>query len=297
MFRRDLSSWFIAVYACTFLIWSSSLCSAQNASSLRVLSYNVHHCRGLDEKVDLPRIAKIITDCKPDLVALQEIDNKTRRTGSVDQTQELAQLTGMHGLFFKAIDFEGGGYGQAILSKAPLSEPQTVKLPNRSGREQRIVGWVTTEIHGQSVRFGTTHLDHADQAIRLEQAQQIASGLTALSQPSIIAGDFNASPESKEIAELSKSITFAKSERPTPSFPAERPTKQIDYIGFASLHRTSNGGPKEASTKSSPTAEADSSGSALKQIVQFRVVSFEVLDQPLASDHRPILAVLELVVP
>ncbi len=277
MLRRELSIWFAAIQVVVLIVMmlvsSSSDCWAQSSSSLRVLSYNVHHCRGLDEKVDLQRIAKIITDCKPDLVALQEMDQQTRRTGSVDQTQELARLTGMHGLFFKAIDFEGGGYGQAILSTTPLSQPQTVKLPNRPGREQRIVGWATTEVHGKPLRFGTTHLDHADQAIRLEQAQQIASSLATLSQPSIIAGDFNASPESKEIIELSKAITFAKSERPTPSFPAERPTKQIDYIGFASLQ-----------TKSASAA-------------QFRVVSFEVLDQPSASDHRPILAVLEFVVP
>ena len=277
MLRRDLSTWFAAIQVVVLLammlVWSSSVGVAQTSSSLRVLSYNVHHCRGLDEKVDLPRIAKIITDCKPDLVALQEMDHQARRSGSVDQTMELARLTGMHGLFFKAIDFDGGGYGQAILSKTPLSDPQTVKLANRAGREQRIVGWATTELHGQPLRFGTTHLDHADQAIRLEQAQQIASSLATASQPSIIAGDFNASPESKEIIELSKAINFAKSELPTPSFPAERPTKQIDYIGFASLQPKSGG------------------------VAQFRVVSFEVLDQPLASDHRPILAVLEFVAP
>lgn len=277
MLRRDISTLFaayqIAVLLVVLLVCSSSVGLAQTTSSLRVLSYNVHHCRGIDEKVDLSRIAKIIADCKPDLVALQEIDQQARRSGSVDQTVELARLTGMHGIFFKAIDFDGGGYGQTILSKAPLSDPQTVKLPNRAGREQRIVGWATTELYGKPVRFGTTHLDHADQAIRFEQAQQITSSFATASQPSIIAGDFNAGPESKELIELSKAITFAKSERPTPSFPAERPTKQIDYIGFATLQPKSD------------------------LATQFRVVSFEVLDQPLASDHRPILAVLEFVAP
>lgn len=277
MLRRNLSTWFAAIQAFVLLVvlivLTSSVGLAQTSSSLRVLSYNVHHCRGLDEKVDLPRIAKIIADCKPDLVALQEIDHRARRSGSVDQTVELARLTGMHGIFFKAIDFDGGGYGQTILSKTPLSDPQTVKLPNRAGREQRIVGWATTELYGKPMRFGTTHLDHADQAIRLEQAQQITSDFATAGQPSIIAGDFNASPESKEIIELSKAITFAKSDRPTPSFPAERPTKQIDYIGFASQQPTHTGA------------------------TQFRIVSFEVLDEPLASDHRPILAVLEFVEP
>src|SRR5688572_12746619 len=78
---------------------------------LRVLTYNIHHAEGTDGKLDLARIARVIHEQQPDLVALQEVDVKTRRTGGVDQAAELAKLTGMHVAFGKGIDFQGGEYG------------------------------------------------------------------------------------------------------------------------------------------------------------------------------------------
>lgn len=90
------------------------------SSRLRVLSYNIHHGRGIDDQVDLERLAKVINDCQPDLVALQEVDNGTQRTNGVDQTAELARLTGLHAQFARQIDFEGGQYGQALLSLAAI---------------------------------------------------------------------------------------------------------------------------------------------------------------------------------
>src|SRR5215213_773903 len=81
---------------------------------LRVLSYNIHHGEGTDGKVDLERIAKVITVAAPDLVAVQEVDRKTRRTNGVDQAAELGRLTRMHVEFGKAIDYQGGAYGLAV---------------------------------------------------------------------------------------------------------------------------------------------------------------------------------------
>ena len=72
--------------------------------ALTVLSYNVHHGRGADNKIDLGRIAKVIKDSGADLVALQEVDKLTSRANGVDQAKELGKLTGMHAVFGKAID-------------------------------------------------------------------------------------------------------------------------------------------------------------------------------------------------
>ena len=89
-------------------------------STLRVLSYNIHHGRGTDGVVDLPRIARVIRGCEADVAVLQEVDDRTTRTGGVDQTAELARLTGMHAVFGRQIDYQGGRYGQAILCRWPL---------------------------------------------------------------------------------------------------------------------------------------------------------------------------------
>ena len=80
--------------------------TAAEPLQLRVLSYNIHHGAGIDGKLDLPRIAGVITAVNPDLVALQEVDRKTRRTKQQDQPAMLAKLTGMKILFERNIDFQ-----------------------------------------------------------------------------------------------------------------------------------------------------------------------------------------------
>src|SRR5690606_15119708 len=94
--------------------------AAPAALRLRVLSYNIHHAEGVDRKLDVERIAKIIVAAKPDLVALQEVDQKVTRTRGVDQPAELARLTGMHMAFGGNIRLQGGEYGNAVLSRWPI---------------------------------------------------------------------------------------------------------------------------------------------------------------------------------
>lgn len=239
-------------------------CFAQEIHQLKILSYNVHHCRGLDEKIDLPRIAKIIKDCDPDFVALQEIDNKTRRCGGVDQAAELGRLTGLHAQFFKAIDFDGGQYGQAILSRNQAKSSSTLVLPNLAGREQRIVGIAEYESNsGTKIQFCTVHLDHAHDALRLQQADKLNEHFSKSGVSTIIAGDFNARTDSTVMQRIGELWTNANTDQPLATFPAERPTSQIDFIVFR---------PKGT----------------------FQTQSVEVLDQPMASDHRPIFAKLRL---
>ncbi len=238
----------------------TSDCIAQEIRQFKILSYNVHHCRGLDEKIDLPRIAKIIKDCDPDFVALQEIDNKTRRCGGVDQAAELGRLTGLHAQFFKAIDFDGGQYGQAILSRHQAKNSSTLVLPNLAGREQRIVGMSEYEwTGGMKIQFCTVHLDHAHDALRLQQADKLNEHFSKNEVCTIVAGDFNARTDSKVMQRIAESWTIAGADQSLATFPAERPTSQIDYI-------------------------------VVRPKGRFQTPSVEVLDQPLASDHRPIFA-------
>src|SRR5687767_4395118 len=103
--------------------------------ALRVLSYNIHHAEGTDGKLDLERIAKVITAARPDLVAVQEVDRKARRTKGVDQAAELGRLTGLHVEFGKAIDFQGGEYGLAVLSRFPIKAAKVHPLPGKAGQE------------------------------------------------------------------------------------------------------------------------------------------------------------------
>lgn len=231
---------------------------------LRVLSYNIHHGRGVDDQVDLKRLAKVINDCQPDLVALQEVDNRTQRTGGIDQTVELSKLTGLHAQFARQIDFEGGQYGQALLSRWPLSDLQIHWLPGEPERERRIVATCSVNLPGKPLLFGTTHLHHANNEFRLRQARAITEIFGDRPETIILAGDLNAEPEHAPVAELLKAWSVVHSAEDLPTFPTVDPTKQIDYIFFRPSDR-------------------------------LRIVSAQVIDEAIASDHRPLLAVLEWI--
>jgi endonuclease/exonuclease/phosphatase family metal-dependent hydrolase len=233
--------------------------------TLRVLTYNIHHGEGTDGKVDLPRIAKVIRGTDPDVVALQEVDQKTKRTGGIDQTAELARLTGMHGRFGKAIDYQGGEYGQAILSRTPIDAGKVDLLPGEPEREQRIAFGTLVTIDGTEFTFATTHLHHANDEFRQRQATKLNDLFAERIHPMIIAGDLNANPDSKPLEILTPKWLVATGDNLF-TFPAEKPTKQIDYI----LAR-----PKSI----------------------FAIRSVSVVDEPVASDHRPLLAVIEITAP
>jgi endonuclease/exonuclease/phosphatase family metal-dependent hydrolase len=233
---------------------------------LRVLSYNIHHGEGTDGKVDLPRIAKVIAACDPDFVAVQEVDHKTKRTGGVDQAAELARLTGLHGRFCKQIDYDGGEYGQFILSRFPISSPTVHNLPGQPNREQRIAGEVRATVGGREIAFVTTHLNHQSEDNRRQQAEKLNELFGTAAHPVILAGDLNANPDSQPLAILSKAWAVATSDKALLTYPSAKPAKQIDYV----LVRPGD---------------------------RFRVVETKVIEEAVASDHRPVLAVLEVGAP
>ena len=101
---------------------------AELPKEIRVLTYNIHHGLGWMTSTDLLRIAKVFLTERPDIVALQSVDQNTDRSNGVDQAAALGKLTGMKAVFSRAIDFDGGGYGNAVLTKLPVRSEETVKL-------------------------------------------------------------------------------------------------------------------------------------------------------------------------
>lgn len=235
----------------------------------RVVSYNIHHGEGTDGKLDLPRIADILREARPNIVALQEVDRNTKRTNNVDQVAVLAKLLKMDGVFGGNIDLQGGHYGNAILTTYASISSANHRLPMLAGGEQRGVIEADITVPGleRPLKFLATHFDH-----RRDEQERIASSelLSRLiqdwgDQPALLAGDLNAVPESKTLKLLE--TDWARSNREIlPTIPSDNPKRQIDYIMF----RPQRG---------------------------WRVVECRVLDGPVASDHRGILAVLEWAEP
>lgn len=230
---------------------------------LKILSYNIHHGEGTDGSVDLERLAEVIRKADSDLVTLQEVDDRTQRTGRVDQTARLAELTGLKGRFAKQIDYEGGGYGQAFLSRFPISDVTVQWLPGRPDRERRIAASAEINLGERKLTFVSTHLHHNNEGFRREQATALNTLFADPAQAVILTGDLNATPDSVPLSILDTHWKSASAgETPVLTFPAVDPQRQLDYV----LYRPAD---------------------------RFRVIAVKVIDEPLASDHRPLLVELE----
>lgn len=242
---------------------------ARTPAALRVLTYNIHHGAGADGVLDLERIARVIRSAEPDLVALQEVDVNTRRSGGVDQAAKLGELTGMHASFAKAMDYDGGQYGCAILSRRRPVEARRHPLPADEGREPRVLAEVRVtagdEPGAPPVVFLGTHLDHASEAQRLSQVREIERVTSRIDGPAVIlAGDLNARPGSEVMTELLRHWTDATADPELKTFPAAAPRSKIDYV----LYRP---GPR------------------------LKPVESRVLEEKVASDHRPVLTVFQIL--
>ncbi|HEX8851837.1 MAG TPA: endonuclease/exonuclease/phosphatase family protein, partial [Pyrinomonadaceae bacterium] len=133
---------------------------ASTKTRLKVMTYNIHVGIGMDKKLDLQRIAEVIRRERPDLVGLQEVDRGVQRTERRDQIAELARLTGMEYAFAPNLQFQGGHYGVAVLSRHPIMEIDHRRYEHLREAERRGFIRVEVEFGGQRIHFVTTHLDY-----------------------------------------------------------------------------------------------------------------------------------------
>jgi endonuclease/exonuclease/phosphatase family metal-dependent hydrolase len=213
--------------------------------SLRVMSYNIHTGIGEDGLLDLPRIAEVIREARPDVVALQEVDvHWGERSQFRDQAQDLAGLLGTRLFFAPIYDLDPllpgqprRQYGNAILSRLPvlyttnhhITRLSTVE-PNPTPKPAPGFAAAVVLVHGVPIHVYSTHLDfRPEPAVR---AAQVADMLRIMpSGPNVLIGDFNATPDAPELAPLWRELTAA----PTGfTFPADVPVKRIDYVTVSS---------------------------------------------------------------
>jgi endonuclease/exonuclease/phosphatase family metal-dependent hydrolase len=229
---------------------------------LRVVSYNIRHGRGLDDQVDLARTAAVLRELAPDLVALQEVDQGVARSGGVDQAAELGRMLGMEHAFGSFMDYQGGRYGMAVLSRRPIRNAETIELP--PGNEPRIALLVEVEgPDGAALSLVSVHFDWVrDDALRHAQASALCAHLDRLRGPYLVVGDFNDEPGSRTLALFeARARAAAKPDGAASTFPADAPQKEIDFVFAAPRDR-------------------------------WEAREVRVVDERLASDHRPVLAVL-----
>jgi endonuclease/exonuclease/phosphatase family metal-dependent hydrolase len=215
---------------------------------VKIMSYNVRHCAGMDLVVDYDRTAAVIADNQPDVVAVQELDSMTGRSNRKYQLGELASRTSYFPVFGKAIDYDGGAYGVGVLTKEPPLSTKRIPLP---GEEPRVL--LVVELKNYVI--ACTHLD-LEESERLASIPLIIEEAQHWEKPFILAGDWNDSPDSQLLLELTKYFTINSGSAYT--FPADVPNECIDYV---------------ATFKNYPAKTLES----------------VVIDEPEASDHRPVV--------
>ena len=229
--------------------------SAQAQNTLKLMSYNIKNANGMDNVCNFQRIANVINNASPDVVAIQEVDSMTNRSGQKYVLGEIAERTQMHGYFAPAIDYDGGKYGIGLLTKQVPLRLQTLPLPGREEARTLILAEFVDYI------YCCTHMSLTEED-RMKSLELVKAFTSSSTKPLFLAGDMNAEPESGFIKELQKDFQILSNPKQH-TFPAPYPKETIDYI--ATLKQNAKG---------------------------FAVISAKVINEPMASDHRPILVEL-----
>lgn len=233
------------------LLFLCSIALGYSQNYLRLMNYNIRNAKGMDEVHNYQRIANIILEDAPDVVAIQEADSVTRRSNQVDVLAEIAQRSRMHATYAATIDFQGGKYGLGILSKQQPLRVERVPLPGKEEARVLLVAEFNDYV------FACTHLSLTAED-RMASYALIRQCAERYAKPFFLAGDWNDTPDSPFLILMQED--FALLNNPNVyTHPASKPHHTIDYI---------------AAWK--PTRP--------RMVVE----SAKVLDEPCASDHRPV---------
>lgn len=238
MFARSKTTltW-LAVALCAALCGCAQFTKSDAPVTLRVMTYNIHHGEGLDGRVDTARIAALIQQERADIVALQEVDKGVRRTALRDLTAELASLTGLTGIFSNNFHYQGGEYGNAVLTRFPVKRWTNHHYKMLRPNEQRGILQLKLDVHGRDLVVMNTHIDsRPDDAERWLNVGEIEV-LTKKhgDTPVILCGDFNNLPTGRVYERLNASFQDAWAKVGVGagfSFPANSANRRIDYIWF-----------------------------------------------------------------
>lgn len=209
-------------------------------NALRIMTYNVHSCSGMDGKVSPERIARVIARYAPDIVALQELDVGRSKTHNIDQAEAIARCLQMTFHFHASLHLEDERYGNAILTHLPMRLRRAAALPGLAEKptlEPRGALWVGIDAGDAELQLINTHLG----LYKKERQAQVASllGEDWLGHPDmlshlILCGDFNATPRSREWSSLHRRLPDAQimlaNHRPKNTFFSGLPGARIDHV-------------------------------------------------------------------
>jgi endonuclease/exonuclease/phosphatase family metal-dependent hydrolase len=245
-------------------LWSQV--EVDSSKIVKVLSFNILHGRTTKGNFNLDVLAKLVIDANPDFVAMQEVDYKVNRSKKYDLVTELGWRTHLAPLFAKAMNYDGGEYGEGVLSRFSFLETRNVALPYMPGEEPRAALEIVTVLpSGDTIAFVGSHFAHEGEEGRVLQAKKVNEIFSQNRYPTILAGDLNAIPGSEPINILEKVWTPSyNKENPGYTFPSDNPSKKIDYVMFYPG-------------------------------IRWKVLETKIIQDTIASDHCAYLVTLELL--
>jgi endonuclease/exonuclease/phosphatase family metal-dependent hydrolase len=210
----------------------STGCAGRRSPVLRVLQFNIRAGRSDSGAVDLAEIAAEIEAVHPDLVSLNEVDTDTSRTRA-DEPAVLAGATGFHVVYGPNLVYDGGPFGNAVLSRYPVLDSRNLRLPGRLGLEPRGLLTVVVRVDGRRVWFSSTHLSDGNDGrpSRTLQALAMLQAVHRESGPVIVAGDLNSVPTDLPVRILRQRLLDAQEQGGTgvgDTIPQESPRSRID---------------------------------------------------------------------
>ncbi len=235
--------------------------ASTGARSLRVVTYNIKHAHGMDGAVDLDRVTDVLRPLDADVILLQEVDHNCVRSGRVDQPVVLGAALDMTPHFGPFRPYDHGLYGMAMLTRCPVERAELVPLP--PGPKPINALELQLDFHGQSIIVTGLHLVTTE-AQRLAQAQALLARYRDSKVPVILAGDLNSERNSPILEAFAQDFEVPTKQGSPLTFPSVDPIKEIDFVLLS---------PRDG----------------------WAIDEHRVIDEAMASDHRPVLLVAHQV--
>lgn len=232
----------------------------QRENTHRLMSFNIQHGEGMDQKIDIERIKNVILNVAPEVVGLQEVDSMVNRSGNIDIMQLLAEQTGMYPTFGYSILHDGGKYGNGMLTREKPLATRKISLPGENEARTALI----VELNRYVVV--NTHLSLTNEE-RLESVKIITEAIKHYEKPVFLLGDLNAEPGEDPIKYLEKDWQILTNTN-AKTFPSTEPDVTIDYVlGYKAKGET------------------------------YAKFQARVLEDKITSDHRPLFVDIRLKTP
>lgn len=207
---------------------------------LRLVTYNVHSCVGMDGHCSPERIARVLARLEPDVIALQELDVGRMRTGGVDQAQAIAAALDMELHFHPTVVVEEERFGDALLCRLPARPVRAAALPallRDPPLEPRGALWVSVDVDGIALQVINTHLSlqHRERGMQVDALLGPDwLGHPACRSPRLLCGDLNALPFFPVCRRLARVLRDCQGgrtdQRPLATFGGRLPFGRIDHV-------------------------------------------------------------------